>query len=72
MHKHNGRNGTGVYCSCGHEELMMVVIPGEGVEVKARRHGENHVAFLNPSELLGRLAGTYGREAILRFVGTAL
>ena len=66
------RNGTGVYCDCCGDNLMMVVIPGEGVEVKARRHGEHHVAFLNPAEILGRLAGTFGREAILRFVGTAL
>ena len=50
----------------------MVVIPGEGVEVKARRHGEHHVAFLNPAEILSRLAGTSGRAAILQFVGTAL
>ena len=69
MSKHNG---TGVLCDCGHGELMLVVIPGEGMEVKARRHGGHHVAFLNPAEILGRLAGTFGREAILQFVGTAL
>ena len=69
MSKHNG---TGIYCDCGCGELMMVIKPSEGVEIKARRHGEHHIVFLNPAEILGRLAGTFGREAILRFVGTAL
>ena len=69
MSKHNG---TGVLCDCGHGELMLVVIPGQGMEVKTRRHGEHHTAFLSSVEILGRLAGTYGREAIMRFVGTAL
>ena len=65
-------NGTGIRCSCCNTELMLVICPGEKLEVKNTRHGEHHVATLSPREVLERISGTSGREGVLNFVRKVL
>lgn len=61
-------NGTGLLCSCCGKELLGIIRPGEHLEIKDSRHGQSHVVVVSPVEVLSRLAGTSGKEAILKYV----
>ena len=67
-----GHDGTGIRCSCCGRELMLVICPGEKLEVKNTRHGGHHVATLSPREVLERISGTSGREGVINFVRRVL
>ena len=51
---------------------MLVICPGEKLEVKNTRHGGHHVATLSPREVLERISGTCGRDGVLNFVRRVL
>lgn len=65
-------NGTAIYCDCcedgRHQEKMAVIYPQGKLEILDRRHGITHTASVGPVEILERLAGTYGRDAIMEYV----
>lgn len=60
-----------LYCQCHPSSMrsnLAMIYPGEGIEVKARHHGTNHVGSLSVAEVLRQLAGTVEGSAIVDFV----
>ena len=61
-------DGTGLYCECCGIEKLGEIRPRENLVLHDRRNRQRHVAVISAKEVVERLAGTTGREAIMRFV----
>lgn len=65
-------SGTAILCDCCDCQKLGVLRPHEGLEIRDGRHGTKHTATIPPLELLQRLAGTQGREAVMRYVESVM
>mgnify|MGYP001617388646 CR=1 FL=1 len=65
-------SGTSIHCDCCGREKLGEIHPHECLEIVDRRHGQHHVARLSPLEVVQRLAGTTGRDAVLRYVALVM
>lgn len=63
----NGNGGTAVRCDC-HGRAKMCEVEGTTVEVVR----DGHVVVIPAADLLAMMAGTVGKGAIMRFVGSLL
>ena len=61
-------DGTAILCDCCGREKLGEIHACQGLEIVDRRHGTHHIAVLGPRDVLERLSGTSGREAIMRYV----
>ena len=68
--------GTGIYCDCceghQHRQKLAEIHPGEALEIKDRRHGQNHIVTLSPREVLERISGTHTKDGIIHYVTSML
>ena len=71
-----GNCGTGIYCDCceghQHRQKLAEIHPGEALEIKDRRHGQNHIVTLSPREVLERISGTHTKDGIIHYVTSML
>lgn len=67
-------DGTSIFCDCckdqRHREKLGELGPYQGLHIRDRRHGQHHIVFLEPRELLERLVGTCDASAAHQFVET--
>lgn len=65
-------DGTAIRCDCCRKEKLAEMHPRENLEILDRRHGTKHVVLLSAQEVLEGIAGTKGRDAVLRYVASVL
>lgn len=64
--------GTSIRCDCCGKEKLAEIHPHLDLEIIDGRHGIRHTVTLSPQEILEGLAGTKGRDAVLRYVASIL
>jgi len=61
-------DGTGIYSLNKQPKKVGEIRPREGLIIKTRRDRGHHIAVVSAKEVIERIAGTTGKDGIVKFV----